>query len=445
MMTRKSLSEDDVQQRLKWSDTTGLGFMIFSFFLGAGNLIFPPLAGQLAGWQVGWALSGFVLSGVLLPLAAIVAIAYRGSFSALLCDLPKGVQVAATLTIFSLIGPLLITPRTGVVVYDLVFKPLLADAWNGAQYGITAAFFTLTLLLCWSRGSLIDRIGKLVTPVLFLLLVVLTAGVVLMPQGGVQSPQAGYQAHPLIAGLIDGYQTMDIFGALMFGSLIIEGIRSKGITDDRSRCHYLVLSGGMAATGLALVYVSLFWLGATSATVAPQAATGSQILTAYVQALFGRWGQGLLGVVVILACLTTAVGLLSGFADYLASITSRSYRFWIVLSSMVSALIANLDLTTLITLSQPILFAFYPVAIALVILTFVRPRLAHPVLSGRLVLSVALLSGLLDALRVMGVDLSALRFIPGFEQGVGWVIPLLSLLLILCCVPAACSEASTVG
>lgn len=444
-MLIESLSGDTVKQTLQWSDITGLGLMIFSFFLGAGNLIFPPLAGQLAGWHVGWTLSGFVLSGVLLPLAAIVAIAYRGSFSAMLCDLPKGVKVVVTITIFSLIGPLLITPRTGVVVYDLVFKPLLADSLNVAQYGITAAFFTLTLLLCWSRGRLIDRIGKVVTPVLLLLLVGLTAGVILMPQGVVQSPQAAYQAHPLIAGLINGYQTMDIFGALMFGSLIIESLRSKGITDYRRRCHYLVLSGVIAAVGLAWAYISLFWLGATSVTVAPHAATGSQILTAYVQALWGLWGQGVLGVVVILACLTTAVGLLSGFSDYLASITSRSYRFWIVLSSIVSALIANLELTTLITLSQPVLFAFYPVAIALVILTFVRQRLSHPVLSCRLVLGVALLSGVLDALRVMGVELSILRCIPGFEQGVGWVIPLLSLLLILCCLPAACSEPSTAG
>jgi branched-chain amino acid:cation transporter, LIVCS family len=442
-MTSESLSEDRVKQRLKWSDTTGLGLMIFSFFLGAGNLIFPPLAGQSAGWHVGWTLSGFMLSGVLLPLAAIVAIAHRGSFSAMLCDLPQGVKVTVTLTIFSLIGPLLITPRTGLVVYDLVFKPLLPDAWSGAQFAITVAFFTLTLLFCWRRGRLIDRLGKIVTPVLCFLLLGLTAGVVLMPQSAVQSPQAAYQVNPLIAGLIDGYQTMDIFGALMFGSIIIEGIRSKGITDYRRSSHYLVRSGLMAAMGLTWVYISLFWLGATSTTVAPQAATGTQILTAYVQALFGSWGQGLLGIVIILACLTTAIGLLSGFANYLASLTSRSYHFWIVLSAMVSALIANLELTMLITLSQPVLCAFYPAAISLVILTFVRHKLAYPVLSSRLVLSLACLSGLLDALRIMGVNLSSLGCIPGFEQGVGWVIPLLSLLLILYCVPTACVEPST--
>lgn len=419
--------------------------MVFSFFFGAGNLIFPPLAGQLAGLQVGWTLAGFVLSSALLPLASIIAIARGGSFAALLCDLPKGIAITAVLVSFSLMGPLFVTPRTGLVVYEMVFKPWLPDAWPGAQYWITTAFFTLTLLFCWSPGRLIDYIGKLVTPVLLLLLMGLTVGVVLMPQGVVQSPQAAYQAHPLAAGFIDGYQTMDNFGALMFGALIVEMLRKKGITDPKRSCHYLVISGLIATVGLAFVYASLFWLGATSATVAPQPETGVQVLTATVQALFGHWGQGLLGGVVILACLTTAVGLLSSWADYLTSLTARSYRFWIVLGSIISALIANVDLTTLTKLSQPVLVALYPPAIVLVLLTFIREKLPNPVLSYHLVLSVAFIGGLLDAVRRIGVDVSALQCVPGFNQGLGWLIPSLLSLAIACFIPVTHSNASTTG
>lgn len=432
-----------MKQTLKWSDTLGLGLLVFSFFFGAGNLIFPPFAGQLAGWHVGWALAGFVLSSVLLPLASIIAIARGGSFADLLRDLPKGIAITAVLVSFSLMGPLFVTPRTGLVVYEMVFKPWLLDAWPGVQYWITAAFFALTLLFCWSPGRLIDYLGKLVTPVLLVLLIALTVGVVLMPQGVVLAPQAAYQAHPLAAGFIDGYQTMDNFGALMFGALIIEVLRNKGITDPQRSCHYLVISGLISAVGLACVYVSLFWLGATSATVAPQPETGIQVLTATVQALFGHWGQGLLGGVVILACLTTAVGLLSSWADYLASVTSRSYRFWIVLGSITSALIANVDLRTLITLSQPVLVALYPPAIVLVLLTFIREKLPNPRLSYHLVLSVALFVGLLDAIRKMGVDLSALQVIPGFEQGLGWVVPSLLCLAIVYFIPAIRSDSSS--
>jgi branched-chain amino acid:cation transporter, LIVCS family len=430
-----------VKQTLKWTDTLGLGLMVFSFFFGAGNLIFPPLAGQLAGWHVGWTLAGFVLSSVLLPLVSIIAIARGGTLADLLRELPKGIAVTAVLVSFSLMGPLFVTPRTGLVVYDMVFKPLLLEAWPGVQYGITGLFFTLTLLFCWSRGRLIDYIGKLVTPVLLLLLIALAVGVLLMPQGAVQSPQAAYLTHPLAAGFIDGYQTMDNFGSLMFGALIIKVLRNKGITDPRRSCHYLVISGLIATVGLALVYVSLFWLGATSVTVAPHPETGVQILTAYVQALFGHWGQGLLGVVVVLACLTTAVGLLSSWADYLTSVTSRSYRFWIVLGSILSALIANLDLTTLIKLSQPLLVALYPPAILLVMLTLIREKLPNPILSYPLVLSVALIAGLLDAIRLMGVEFRVLQCIPGFQQGLGWLVPSLLCLAIVNLIPATQSNA----
>ncbi len=433
-----------MKQTLKWTDTLGLGLMVFSFFFGAGNLIFPPLAGQLAGLQVGWTLAGFVLSSVLLPLGSIIAIARGGSFPALLRDLPKGIAITAVLVSFSLMGPLFVTPRTGLVVYEMVFKPWLPAAWPAVQYWVTAAFFSLTLLFCWSPGRLIDYIGKLVTPIMLLLLIGLTVGVVLMPQGVVQSPQAAYQSHPLAAGFIDGYQTMDNFGALMFGALIIEVLRKKGITDPKRSCHYLVISGLIATVGLALVYLSLFWLGATSATVAPQPETGVQVLTATVQALFGHWGQGLLGGVVILACLTTAVGLLSSWADYLTSLTACSYRFWIVLGSVISALIANIDLTTLITLSQPVLVALYPPAIVLVLLTFIREKLPNPLLSYHLVLSVAFIGGLLDAVRRIGVDLNALQCIPGFNQGLGWLIPSLLSLAIACLIPAPHSNASTI-
>jgi LIVCS family branched-chain amino acid:cation transporter len=432
-----------VKKTLTWGDTLGLGLMVFSFFFGAGNLIVPPLAGQLAGWHVGWALGGFVLSSVLLPLATLIAIARGGRFTEMLQDLPKGIALPAVLISFSLMGPLFVTPRTGVVVYDMVFKPLVSDAWPGARYWITGAFFAFTLLFCWSQGRLIDYIGKIATPVLFVLLIGLTLGLVLKPQGIPQAPQLAYQAHPLAAGLLDGYQTMDTFGAFMFGGLIIEVLRSKGITDPRRSCHYLVLSGLIAIVGLAFAYLSLFWLGATSATVAPQAESGIQVLTSYVYALFGYWGQGLLGVVVILACLTTAVGLLSGWADYLAKLTSRSYHFWILMGSILSALVAQVELTTLTRVTLPVLVALYPPAIALVVLTLIRQTLPNPLISYRLVLSIAFIGGLLGALRMFGVEFTALYFIPGFKQGLGWVIPLLLCLATVYVIPAPRSDATT--
>lgn len=52
---------------LKLSDVFGLGFMTFAFYLGAGNIIFPPLAGFMAGEHLMPAMVGFLLTAVGLP------------------------------------------------------------------------------------------------------------------------------------------------------------------------------------------------------------------------------------------------------------------------------------------------------------------------------------------------------------------------------------------
>ena len=79
-----------MNQTLKLTDIIAVGFMLFAFFLGAGNIIFPPLAGQLAGENLVPAMTGFLLTAVGLPLITIVAIAVAGgSWDHLTKDLPK--------------------------------------------------------------------------------------------------------------------------------------------------------------------------------------------------------------------------------------------------------------------------------------------------------------------------------------------------------------------
>ncbi|GAL10706.1 branched-chain amino acid transport system carrier protein [Vibrio astriarenae] len=134
---------------------------------------------------------------------------------------------------------------------------------------------------------------------------------------------------------------MDTFGALMFGMLIVDAIRSKGVTDTTATKKYLVSAAVIAAAGLAFVYVSLFYLGATSAAVAAGADNGGAILSLYVQALFGSYGQIVLSVIVLLACLTTAIGLISACADYFSSLTSITYKKWVVINGIACAVVAN--------------------------------------------------------------------------------------------------------
>ncbi|ARP39203.1 branched-chain amino acid transport system II carrier protein [Vibrio syngnathi] len=413
-----------MKQSLKLTDIMALGFMLFAFFLGAGNIIFPPLAGQLAGDHFLPAMSGFLLTAVGLPLITIVAVAVAGgSWGHLTKDLPKQAATIMAVLIFIIIGPAFAAPRTGLVAYEMAVKPFFIDATQVHLTLFSIAFFVVAMFFSWSQGKLIDVIGKVLTPALFVGLVVLAVAVFINPQGDVLAAHGEYITQPLTKGFLEGYNTMDTFAALMFGMLIVDAIRSKGVTDRAATTKYLISAGCIAAAGLAFVYISLFFLGATSATVAAGADNGGAILSLYVQSLFGPSGQLVLSVIVLLACLTTAIGLVSACSDYFSSLTPLSYKTWVIINGVACATVANVGLSQLISLSVPVLFALYPVAIALVALTFLRSRFPNPKAAYRVVVLVSLLFALIDGAKVAGMDVSAMNMLPLFEIGMGWLLP----------------------
>ena len=413
-----------MKQSLKLTDIMALGFMLFAFFLGAGNIIFPPLAGQLAGDHFLPAMSGFLLTAVGLPLITIVAVALAGgAWDHLTKDLPKKAAIIMAVLIFIIIGPAFAAPRTGLVAYEMAVKPFFIDASQTHLTFFSISFFVVAMFFSWSQGKLIDVIGKVLTPALFIGLVVLAVAVFVNPQGDILGAHGEYITQPLTKGFLEGYNTMDTFASLMFGMLIVDSIRSKGITDRAATTKYLISAGCIAAAGLAFVYISLFYLGATSATVAAGADNGGAILSLYVQSLFGPSGQLVLSVIVLLACLTTAIGLVSACSDYFSSLTPLSYKTWVIINGVACATVANVGLSQLISLSVPVLFALYPVAIALVALTFLRSRFPNPKAAYRFVVLVSLLFALIDGAKVAGVDVSALKVLPLFEIGMGWLLP----------------------
>lgn len=413
-----------MKQTLKLTDIIAVGFMLFAFFLGAGNIIFPPLAGQLAGESVVPAMFGFLLTAVGLPLLTIVAIAVAGgSWEHLTKDLPKKAAMIMAVLIFIIIGPAFAAPRTGLVAYEMGVKPFFAHAEQIHLTIFSIGFFAVAMFFAWSQGKLIDVIGKVLTPVLFVGLIILAAAVFINPQGEILAATGEYLTHPLQKGFLEGYNTMDTFGSLMFGVLIVDALRNKGITEQKATSKYLISAALIAAAGLTFVYVSLFYLGATSSAVALGADNGGIVLSQYVQSLFGPYGQIVLSVIVLLACLTTAIGLISACSDYFSSLTPLSYKTWVIINGAACATVANVGLSQLITLSVPVLFALYPVAIALVALTFIRKKLPNPQMAYRVVILVSLLFALIDAAKIVGIDMSALNMLPLFDIGMGWVLP----------------------
>lgn len=419
--------------RLKGLDLLALGFMTFALFLGAGNIIFPPSAGMAAGQNMGQAAFGFLLTGVGLPLLTVVALArVGGGMERLTAPLGKSAGTLLAVAVYLAIGPLFATPRTAVVSFEMGVAPFTGNSGMPLLL-YTLAYFVAVLFLSLNPGRLVDRIGKFITPVLLAALLVLGGAALFAPAGEVGVTSDSYQAAPFVQGFLQGYLTMDTLGALVFGIVIATAIRDRGVSDASLVTRYSVVAGIVAAIGLSLVYLALFYLGATSQGIAGDAQNGVQILTTYVQHTFGTTGSLLLSVVITLACLTTAVGLLTACGEFFSGLLPVSYRTVVILFGLFSLGVANQGLTQLISVSVPVLVGLYPLAIVLVALSL----LDRLWLSQRLVfvpvMAVTLIFGVFDGIAATGrQDLvpSFISRLPLAEQSLGWLIPALVTLVL---------------
>ena len=419
---------------LQTRDIIALGFMTFALFLGAGNIIFPPIVGMAAGENLLGASAGFLLTGVGLPLLGVVALArVGGGLDTLTAPIGRIAGTAIGIAIYLTIGPLFATPRTATVSFEMGLAPFVGNTPTMLLV-FSIVYFGLVMLLSLFPGKLMDNIGKLITPVLIVALLVLGGAAFLAPAGGYSTSTAAYstQLAAFAQGFLQGYQTMDALAALVFGIVIVNAIKDAGVHDKRLHTRYAVYAGLIAATGLGLVYISLLYLGATSGLLAGANASGVQILTTYVQHTFGAAGLWLLAAVILLACLTTGVGLVSASAAYFSQLTGFSYRGVAVALCIFSAAVSNQGLEQLISVAVPVLVGIYPVAIALVVLSLLghwkQPRRVYAP-----VMLVALVFGLFDSAKAAKLDVLVpawLDLLPGAALGMGWLVPVGATLLI---------------
>ncbi|WP_257266766.1 branched-chain amino acid transport system II carrier protein [Endozoicomonas sp. ONNA2] len=426
-----------MKQKLSLQNIVGMGFMVFALFLGAGNLIFPPMVGQLAGQDMWYAAAGFLLTGVGLPLLGIVAIArVGGGFNEISGEMPKALIITLGSCIYLIIGPFYAVPRTALVSYEVGITPFLAEPGKLSQLIFSLLFFSISWYLSIRPGKLLESVGKLITPALIILLVILGLAPIFSPLGVPGEAMGTYTESPAIKGFLEGYMTMDALAALMFGIVIITNLKSHGIKDKSSLFHYSIITGIIAAVGLALVYLSLFYLGATSREVAPDSDNGGQILTLYVETLFGTTGIALLAAVVTLACLTTAIGCITAASEYFDEMFDKiSYQTIVTIITIVCIFFANMELNEIIDLFIPALLILYPISITLIFLGLIRDWLPSPVLTYRATLATAFALSIADVLRIKNYAvlqpfLQPLSIIPGYADHMVWLLPSLAVFIM---------------
>ncbi|SDJ36252.1 branched-chain amino acid:cation transporter, LIVCS family [Ferrimonas sediminum] len=416
-----------MEKRLTVMDTLSVGFMTFAFFLGAGNMIFPPMAGFLAGDNYFPAMLGFLCTAVGLPLLGLIAVAKAGgSIPVITAKLPTWIGATIACAIFIIIGPAFAAPRAGLVAYEMGAVPFLNGDNATTQALYSVIFFGIAMLLALFPGKLVDSVGKVLTPALIVLFAILALAAFALPQDPIVAAQGGYESGAFTKGFLEGYGTMDALASLVFGMLIVDLLRKKGITESAQQAKYLGIAAIIAAIGLSFVYVPLFYLGATSSVLGMGADTGGVILTTFVNQVFGSYGVVMLGAVVTLACLTTVIGLLSACSDYFGELMPKiGYRGFVVINAVFCAVVANVGLSQLITISIPVLMAVYPIAMALIAFCFVRPYLQNERAGLILMVAVSTLFGVIDGVKAAGINTDVLNFLPFYDVGMAWLLPTL--------------------
>lgn len=416
---------------LRTRDIVALGFMTFALFIGAGNIIFPPIVAQQAGEHVWLAAFGFLITAVGLPVITIIALSrVEGSIQILSSPLGKIASLILTITCYLTVGPLFATPRTATVSYEIGFSSYLGTS-SSSLLIYSAIYFSVVTLISLYPNKILDTVGYVLSPLKILSLTILGIAAMMIPTGFVPPAINNYIDSPVSEGFVNGYLTMDTLGALVFGIVIIQAIRSRGVSNPKLITRYAVIASIISGIGLTVVYLSLFKLGLGSHEVATNASNGAVILHAYVQHAFGDSGSIFLSAMIFIACMVTAIGLTCACAEYFSSITKIGYKVWVFILIGFSFIISNLGLTKLIAFSVPVLSAIYPPAIVVIMLSFGWKFFNHPRRVIAPVTAVSLVFGILDGLKVANFELPyALTHLPLAEQNLAWLIPSLVVFVI---------------
>lgn len=406
-----------------------VSLMLFSMFFGAGNFIFPPMVGKDAGVDVYSAILFFCLTAVALPVLGIAAVAKSGSMDNLVKRVDPYFAMIFTVLIYIVIGPSFAIPRAANMPFEVSIAPLLPQNWNSYALAIySAIYFIINYLICINPSRMVVLLGKILTPLMLILILVLFVGNLVAPIGEFAPSVGSYAKHPISQGFVDGYQTMDALASIVFAIVVINAMKKDGVKSNQAIVISTIRTGILAGVILMAIYMMLAYLGASASATFSDAKNGAELLSKITQNLYGNLGMLLLGAIFLLACLTTTIGLVSSASEFFSTLVKgTSYKFWAILWSVISFCVANVGLNALLAYSIPVLVAIYPITIMLIILGLIDNFILSSKIIYRPCIYLVCVIGVINGLDVGGLKVPFLtEFIsqmPFYDIQLGWVIP----------------------
>lgn len=397
------------------------GFALFAGFFGAGNLILPPLLGYNSGANWWLVALGFMLTTTVIPLLSLIGHAkLQGTM------LEFGNKVSPKFSIVYCIVMYLIiialpAPRTAAVTHEMAVAPLLGTKaiWTSLIY------FGLVFLFVVNRSQALNILGKYLTPlIVFMVLLIILIGVVSpMPEMRASSMQA-----PFVEGLLEGYQTYDALAGMVMGGVIIISLNKRGNYSYDQKRRIIAKSGLVAMAGLFIIYAGLIAIGAFYNNSFPEDITRTDLLLGLASQTLGDIGATFVGVLVALACFTTAVAIIVSIADFFEALFNHNHNIYIlttIICCLTGIIVGSFDVGFIIDAAIPALMLLYPISIALIVLNILPDRWAGSMVF-KLVVLVIFIFSLADVLNYFQPENSLnpfLNFIPLAKYNLGWVLP----------------------
>lgn len=399
------------------------GFALFSLFFGAGNLILPPTLGAKAGLDWWIVVLGFVTTAVTIPILAIFA---HAKLQGTLYDLGKKVSpVFSTIYCFLIysIAIAIPSPRTAAVTHEMTVQPF----FESATLLTSIIYFVFVFIFAINRSRVIGLIGKFLTPIIvIILLIIIGIAIFASPENITPSTFST----PFVDGLLEGYQTFDAIGGVVVGAVIIISLNYSSHTTFDAKRKLIRKAGFIAGTGLLLIYGGLILSGSLFGTTFTEEASRTEILTSLSTQTLGNLGTTFLSVLVALACFTTAVGIVTGTADYIKGICNNSQKAYLItasIASLIGVFVGSYQVDFIITLAVPALMFLYPITIMLILLNIVPEKYATKLVF-RAVILVTFIFSIPDFLGfiIPRENLTGIKnLIPLAEFSLGWVLPAL--------------------
>ena len=409
------------EKKIKFTDVLFVGLAFFASYFGAGNLIFPPMLGLQSGssWLSG--MIGMLASGVGLPILAIIVLGMCGSVQKISDHVNKKfytVMIGAIMILCCCVS----IPRTAAVGIEMGLQGI----WPGAPYLVfVIIYFAIAFLFAKDRGTALDNVGKILTPVMTIILFILVVKGAVSPIG---TPGAASVDNAFVNSFLGGYSTGDVLVSFLAAGVFFDSIKRKGYEGEAFRKAH-VRACLIAAVCLAVVYGGLLYMGACVSTeYTPDSISNANLLLAIIRSSGGQIAIYGLCLSVVLACLTTAIGIGSTGASVINEVSKGriSYKLWMGIACVVGAVFGSFGIQNIINYVTPIFLIMYPICIVLTVLGLVDKWIPNDGVY-KLGVAAAGIVSVGDAILAVAPNLDGLRkvmyMIPLAEQGFSWLIP----------------------